>query len=113
MAVYSGKLSLAGAFTAVVDFDKGGGLVPTIVKDVDGTVLMLAYSNSQSLLSAFESGRGTYWSRSRKELWEKGATSGNFQELVTARYDCDRDTLLFTVRQHGPACHLRKRSCFD
>jgi phosphoribosylformimino-5-aminoimidazole carboxamide ribonucleotide (ProFAR) isomerase len=113
MAVYSGKLSLADAFTAVVDFDKGGGLVPTIVADVDGTVLMLAYSNTQSLLSTFETGRGTYWSRSRKELWEKGATSGNTQDLVTARYDCDRDTLLFTVRQQGPACHLGKRSCFD
>jgi phosphoribosylformimino-5-aminoimidazole carboxamide ribonucleotide (ProFAR) isomerase len=113
MAVYSGKLSLADAFTAVVDFDKGGGLVPTIVMDVDGTVLMLAYSNSQSLLSTFDTDRGTYWSRSRKEIWVKGATSGNIQELVTARYDCDRDTLLFTVRQQGPACHLGKRSCFD
>jgi phosphoribosyl-ATP pyrophosphohydrolase/phosphoribosyl-AMP cyclohydrolase len=113
MAVYTGKLCLAEAFTAVVDFDKGGGLVPTIVTDVDGTVLMLAYSNSQSLLSTFKTGRGTYWSRSRKELWVKGATSGNIQELVSARYDCDRDTLLFTVHQQGPACHLGKRSCFD
>ena len=93
--------------------DKGGGLVPTIVIDIDGTVLMLAYSNSPSLVSTFETGRGTYWSRSRQELWVKGATSGNTQELLTARYDCDRDTLLFTVRQQGPACHLGKRSCFD
>ena len=113
MAVYSGKLDLADAFASVVDFDKSGGLVPTVVQDVNGAVLMLAYSSRESLLEAFSSGRGTYWSRSRGELWTKGKTSGNYQELVSARFDCDRDTLLFTVHQHGPACHLGKRSCFD
>jgi phosphoribosylformimino-5-aminoimidazole carboxamide ribonucleotide (ProFAR) isomerase len=113
MALYTGKLDLAEAFASVVNFDKSGGLVPTIVQDTSREVLMLAYSNRESLLAAFKSGKGTYWSRSRDELWEKGATSGNSQELLTARYDCDRDTLLFTVRQHGPACHTGKRSCFD
>jgi phosphoribosyl-ATP pyrophosphohydrolase/phosphoribosyl-AMP cyclohydrolase len=113
MAIYTGKLDLTEAFAAVVDFDKSADLAPTVVQDSDGTVLMLAYSNRESLIASFRSGKGTYWSRSRGELWQKGATSGNFQELLAARYDCDRDTLLFTVRQHGPACHTGKRSCFD
>jgi phosphoribosylformimino-5-aminoimidazole carboxamide ribonucleotide (ProFAR) isomerase len=113
MAIYTGKLNLAEAFAAVVDFDKANGLVPTVVQDTDGTVLMLAYSNRESLLATFKNSRATYWSRSRQELWTKGQTSGNYQDMVSARYDCDRDTLLFTVRQHGPACHLGKRSCFD
>jgi phosphoribosyl-AMP cyclohydrolase len=113
MAVYTGRLDLAEAFAAAVDFEKGNGLVPTVVQDADGTVLMLAYSNRESLLASFRTGRGTYWSRSRRELWVKGTTSGNQQELLTARFDCDHDTLLYTVRQQGPACHLGRRSCFD
>jgi len=113
MAVYKGKLDLAEAFVEVVDFGKSGGLVPTVVQDADGTVLMLAYSNKESLLATFKSGHGTYWSRSRKELWEKGLTSGNYQELISSRFDCDHDSLLFTVKQNGPACHTGKRSCFD
>ncbi len=113
MAIYTGRLDLAESFASVVDFDKAGGLVPTVTQDADGTVLMVAYSSRESLLASFETGRATYWSRSRKELWIKGQTSGNYQDLVSARFDCDRDTLLFTVHQHGPACHTGKRSCFD
>jgi phosphoribosylformimino-5-aminoimidazole carboxamide ribonucleotide (ProFAR) isomerase len=113
MAIYTGKLDLAEAFATVVDFDKGSGLVPTVIRNADGTVLMLAYSNRESLLATFKTCRATYWSRSRKELWIKGETSGNRQDFISARFDCDHDTLLFTVRQQGPACHLGRRSCFD
>ena len=74
---------------------------------------MLAYSNKESLKKTFESGLATYFSRSRKELWTKGMTSGNTQEFVTARFDCDFDSLLFIVRQKGNACHLDRFSCFE
>ena len=74
---------------------------------------MAAYSSKESLLVTFKTNKATYWSRSRKELWTKGQTSGNYQELVSVRFDCDHDTLLFTVRQQGFACHTGKRSCFD
>jgi phosphoribosyl-AMP cyclohydrolase len=90
------------------------GLVPVVAQEVaDGTVLMLAWANRQALLASLQSGRATYWSRSRRELWRKGDTSGHRQELVEARYDCDGDAVLYRVRQTGPACHEGKRSCFD
>lgn len=89
------------------------GLIPAIAQDADsGEVLMMAWMNIQSLTKTLESGRVTYWSRSRAELWEKGATSGNQQQLVEMRLDCDRDCLLMQVRQTGPACHTGRRSCF-
>lgn len=89
------------------------GLIPTIAQDV-GTkeVLMLAWMNAQSITQTLETGRVTYWSRSRQEFWVKGATSGHVQELVELRFDCDRDCLLIMVRQTGPACHTGRRSCF-
>ena len=74
---------------------------------------MLAYSNKDSLYKTFESGLATYFSRSRNELWTKGLTSGNTQEFITARYDCDMDSILFKVRQKGNACHLDRYSCFE
>ena len=113
MAVYTGALDLDDAFVAQVDFAKGDGLVPTVVQDAaSGEVLMLAYSNEASLRRALEDRAGTYWSRSRNELWEKGATSGHRQRLVRVDLDCDGDTLLFRVEQTGHACHLPRRSCF-
>ncbi|MCR5260992.1 MAG: bifunctional phosphoribosyl-AMP cyclohydrolase/phosphoribosyl-ATP diphosphatase HisIE [Candidatus Gastranaerophilales bacterium] len=114
MSIYTGAVDLKEAFTACMDFEKQNGLIPTIVQDIDTKqVLMLAYSNKESLKKTFESGLATYFSRSRNELWTKGLTSGNTQEFVTARFDCDMDSLLFKVRQKGNACHLDRYSCFE
>jgi phosphoribosyl-ATP pyrophosphohydrolase/phosphoribosyl-AMP cyclohydrolase len=88
-------------------------LIPAIVQDVHtGQVLMLAYMNEESLARTLESGEAWFWSRSRAELWHKGATSGNTQRVVEVRYDCDADTLLLRVEPAGPACHTGKQSCF-
>jgi phosphoribosyl-AMP cyclohydrolase len=90
-----------------------GELLPAIVQDADSKeVLMLAWVNKEAFESTVRNKRATFWSRSRNELWEKGATSGNFQELVDIRFDCDADSLLYLVRAHGPACHTGKQSCF-
>jgi phosphoribosyl-ATP pyrophosphohydrolase/phosphoribosyl-AMP cyclohydrolase len=89
------------------------GLIPVIARDVrTGEVLMLAYMNAESLRLTQETGRMHYFSRSRNELWEKGATSGHIQEVRELCADCDRDTLLATVEQTGPACHTGAFSCF-
>jgi len=113
MSIYTGKMALEDAFVQGIDFAKGDGLVPTIVQEATGQVLMLAYSTPESLKAALRDGTGTYYSRSRKRLWTKGEESGNTQELLRVRYDCDRDTLLFTVRQKGVACHTGSYACFD
>ena len=89
------------------------GLVPCIVQDADTReVLMMAWMNEQSLRLTLEQRTTWFWSRSRQELWHKGATSGNVQKVVELRYDCDADTLLALVRPAGPACHTGARSCF-
>jgi len=90
------------------------GLVPAIAQDyLDGTVLMMAWMNGESLAKTLATGETWYWSRSRQELWHKGATSGHIQKVKAARYDCDSDTLLFSVEQVGDiACHKGERSCF-
>jgi phosphoribosyl-ATP pyrophosphohydrolase/phosphoribosyl-AMP cyclohydrolase len=89
------------------------GLVPAVVQDaLSKEVLMLAYMNSESLQRSIESGQTWFWSRSRDELWNKGATSGHTQEIVSLHYDCDGDTLLIKVKQIGPACHTGAYSCF-
>ncbi len=88
-------------------------LIPAIVQDAHtGQVLMLAYMNEESLARTLESGETWFWSRSRAELWHKGATSGNTQRVVEVRYDCDADTLLVHVEPAGPACHTGEQSCF-
>ena len=95
-----------------VKFDEKG-LVPAIAQDAEtGEVLMQAYMNAESLKRTVESGTMTYWSRSRQELWVKGATSGHVQKVLELRLDCDGDSLLFKVRQTGGACHTGYRSCF-
>lgn len=89
------------------------GLVPCIVQDANTLeVLMMAWMNEESLELTLERGETVFWSRSRQELWHKGATSGNVQKLVELRYDCDADTLLALVHPAGPACHTGERTCF-
>ena len=89
------------------------GLVPCIVQDADTLeVLMMAWMSEESLALTLERGETVFWSRSRQELWHKGATSGNVQKLVELRYDCDADTLLALVHPAGPACHTGERTCF-
>jgi len=88
-------------------------LIPAIVQDVSSNeVLMLAYMNSQSLALTLSTGKATYWSRSRNELWVKGATSGHFQEVHSVSLDCDGDAVLLKVTQTGAACHTGDRTCF-
>ncbi len=89
------------------------GLIPAIAQDHStGEVLMMAWMNVASLTETLETGRVTYWSRSRGQLWRKGESSGHVQRLVELRIDCDRDCLLLLVDQTGPACHTNRRSCF-
>ena len=89
------------------------GLIPAIAQDADsGEVLMMAWMNADAVARTLETGKVTYWSRSRQAYWVKGETSGHVQELVDFRVDCDRDCLLLPVRQTGPACHTNRRSCF-
>ncbi len=96
-----------------LDFQKGGGLIPVIVQDVNTKeVLMLAYTNLEALKKTMETGYAHYWSRSRKKLWMKGETSGNVQRVKEILVDCDNDALLFLVEQKGNACHTGQRTCF-
>ncbi len=89
------------------------GLIPCIVQDADTKdVLMMAWMNQESLELTLDRGETVFWSRSRQELWHKGATSGNTQQLVDLRYDCDADTLLALVHPAGPACHTGAPTCF-
>ena len=88
-------------------------LIPTIVQDAtNNEVLMLAYMNAESLALTLSTGKATYWSRSRNELWVKGATSGHYQDVQSVSLDCDGDALLLKVIQIGAACHTGDRTCF-
>lgn len=103
---------IGSATLEAVTFD-ARGLVPAVAQQYDtGEVLMVAWMNAASLAETLATGRVTYWSRSRGELWRKGDTSGHVQRLVDLRVDCDGDTLLVLVDQTGPACHTGRRSCF-
>ena len=90
------------------------GLIPAIIQDSeDGEVLMLAYMNKEAFEKTVSSGYTHFWSRSRNKMWKKGETSGHVQEVKAVSYDCDKDTVLIKVIQHGPgACHTGHRSCF-
>jgi phosphoribosyl-ATP pyrophosphohydrolase/phosphoribosyl-AMP cyclohydrolase len=89
------------------------GLVPAVVQDeATGNVLMLAYMNAESLAKTVETSETWFWSRSRQQLWHKGATSGNTQRVVSIHIDCDADALLLRVSPRGPACHTGAPSCF-
>ncbi len=112
MAIYTGKIDLADAYTSLLKFDERG-LIPAVAQDVDSKqVLMLAYCNKESLEKTFSEGYATYFSRSRQEIWQKGKTSGNTQKIINVKYDCDKDSLLFTVSQKGDACHTGRYTCF-
>ena len=95
------------------DFNKGGGLLPTVVQDsTTKEVLMVAWMNEESFNKTLETKETWFWSRSRQELWHKGGTSGNVQHVVDMKLDCDGDTLLVLVKAEGPACHTGAVSCF-
>ena len=97
---------------ATLRFD-ANGLIPAIAQDhASGEVLMLAWMNAEAVQCTLDTGRVTYWSRSRAAFWVKGESSGHVQRLVELRVDCDRDTLLLIVEQAGPACHTNRPSCF-
>ncbi|NLD04455.1 MAG: bifunctional phosphoribosyl-AMP cyclohydrolase/phosphoribosyl-ATP diphosphatase HisIE [Synergistaceae bacterium] len=103
---------MSGIDMSLIKFDEKG-LVPVIVQDsTSAEVLMTAWANEESLILTAASGELTLWSRSRKELWKKGETSGNVMEVLELRIDCDGDTLLAIVEPAGPACHTGKRTCF-
>jgi len=88
-------------------------LLPAIVQDANSKeVLMLAWVNKEALEKTATTKQATFWSRSRKEIWVKGKTSGNQQEVISIKFDCDSDAFLFLVHSHGPACHTGERSCF-
>lgn len=113
MALYSGRLSLGEAVAAPLTKPMAGEHWPTVVCDEAGRALGLVWSTRESLTRAVAERRGIYWSRSRQELWIKGETSGNTQQLLRVDLDCDRDALRFTVRQAGAGfCHLDRRSCW-
>ncbi len=112
--MFSESYSLRNAIpTDKIRYDEKG-LVPAIVQDyLDGTVLMMAWMNSESLQKTLETGETWFWSRSRQEFWHKGATSGHTQKIKSIRYDCDSDAILISVEQIGDiACHTGERSCF-
>ena len=95
------------------DFSKMNGLLTTVVVDINTkAVLMVAWMNEKSFQKTLASGETWFWSRSRQELWHKGATSGNTQRVVSMTLDCDSDTLLVAVDPKGPACHTGRYSCF-
>jgi phosphoribosyl-AMP cyclohydrolase len=96
-----------------LDWKKGDGLIPVVVQDSETReVLMLAYANKEALENTLKTGKATYWSRSRREQWVKGETSGHTQKIVSVATDCDYDTLLYIVEQVGPACHTGSHNCF-
>jgi len=119
LAVYAGKFSAEQAFIEGINFEKMQGMIPTIIQEKDGIVLSLVYSSKESLAKTIESGKVWTCSRSRKGVFQKGATSGNVQELIRVEVDCDRDALIFLVIQKGNlsdgtgvACETGQYSCF-
>ncbi len=112
MALYTGAVSLKDSFINCLNFEKVNGMIPVIAQSVNGEVLMMGYSNKEAFEKTFETGKLTFFSRTRNVLWTKGETSGNYLEVVKLRVDCDRDTVLATVIPHGPACHTGSWTCF-
>lgn len=105
-------VALAPEIAERVTFDERGLVCAVVQEENTGEILMVAYLNDQALALTLSSGRAWYYSRSRNELWRKGDTSGNIQQVVSLAYDCDGDALVMRVRQRGPACHTGTRTCF-
>lgn len=112
MALYTGAVSLKDAFIGCLNWKKVD-MIPVIAQSVSGEVLMMGYANKEAFEKTFDSGKLTFWSRTRNVLWTKGEHSGNYLEVVKLRVDCDRDTILATVIPHGPVCHTGSWSCFS
>ncbi|WP_318718363.1 bifunctional phosphoribosyl-AMP cyclohydrolase/phosphoribosyl-ATP diphosphatase HisIE [Treponema sp.] len=112
MALYTGAVSLKDSFMACLDWEKTDGMIPVIAQSINGEVLMMGYSNKEAVAKTFETGKLTFFSRTRNVLWTKGETSGHFLEVVKMRVDCDRDTILATVIPHGGVCHTGSFTCF-
>ena len=113
MGCYNLNLEEIKIIADKVDFQKGNGLVPVIAQDYENKeVLMLAYMSKESLIKTLEGDTSWFYSRSRDELWNKGATSGHFQYVKEIKIDCDNDTILILVEQKGAACHTGNKSCF-
>jgi phosphoribosyl-AMP cyclohydrolase len=113
--MYEGTRRMTESVDSAIDFGKGGGVVPVVTQDyVSGRLLMVAYMNRDAFLETVNTRRACYFSRSRNQLWRKGEESGNFQTVREIRLDCDGDTLLLRVDQHGDraACHEGYESCF-
>jgi len=121
MAVYTGKINLADAFCASLNWKKGqkadlpdgGSLLPVIVQTPDGQVMMTGFTDAPALAETFRRGNVCFHSRTRNKLWMKGETSGNVLKLVKMRADCDRDAVLATAEPAGPVCHTGAWSCFE
>ena len=112
MALYTDAVSLKDSFMACLDWEKTNGMIPVIAQSVNGEVLMMGFSNKEAIAKTFDTGKLTFFSRTRNVLWTKGETSGHFLEVVKMRVDCDRDTILATVIPHGGACHTGSFTCF-
>lgn len=114
MALYTNKVSLKNAFVRCLDWEKTSGMIPVIAQDERSReVLMMGYSNREALEKTFETGKLTFFSRTRNALWTKGETSGHFLDVVKLRADCDRDTILAFVKPNGGACHTGSWTCFS
>ncbi|AEE17770.1 bifunctional phosphoribosyl-AMP cyclohydrolase/phosphoribosyl-ATP diphosphatase HisIE [Treponema brennaborense] len=111
MALYTGAVALKDAFVACLNWQKVD-MIPVIAQSVSGEVLMMGYANREAFAKTFDSGKLTFWSRTRNVLWTKGEHSGNYLEVIKLRADCDRDTVLATVVPHGPVCHTGSWTCF-
>ncbi|HBG65345.1 MAG TPA: phosphoribosyl-ATP diphosphatase [Treponema sp.] len=112
MALYTGAVRLEDCFSACLDWEKTGGMIPIIAQSPAGEVLMHGYANKEALAKTMETKQLTFWSRTRKALWTKGETSGHFLAVQKLRADCDRDTILATVEPHGSVCHTGSFTCF-
>jgi phosphoribosyl-ATP pyrophosphohydrolase/phosphoribosyl-AMP cyclohydrolase len=113
MALYTGKIALADAFAASLNWKKAAGLIPVIAQSPDGQVLMTGFADREAVAETFKRGSLCFHSRTRNKLWMKGETSGNTLKLLRLRADCDRDAILAVAEPAGPVCHTGAWTCFD
>lgn len=112
MALYTGAVSLKDSFIGCLDWEKVDGMIPVIAQSTAGEVLMMGYSNREAVEKTIDTGKLTFYSRTRKALWTKGETSSHWLDVKKLRVDCDRDTILATVEPNGGACHTGSWTCF-